>query len=66
MFLDVTKGHWLSMFRNRFPIGAPAIEMRVWTKDLPEFDRPNLSGAPRAGSDPAEKRREILDRRTDH
>src|SRR5215467_20529 len=32
MFLDFTKGHWLSMFRNRFPTGAPPLEMRVWTK----------------------------------
>src|SRR5260370_18097722 len=33
MFLDFTKGHWLSMFRNRFPIGAPPLEMRVMTKE---------------------------------
>ena len=23
MFLDVTVGHWLTMYRNRFPAGAP-------------------------------------------
>ena len=33
MFLDFTKGHWLSMFRNRFPTGAPPLEMRVMTKE---------------------------------
>ena len=33
MFLDFTKGHWLSMFRNRFPAGAPPIEMRVMTRE---------------------------------
>jgi hypothetical protein len=33
MFLDFTKGHWLSMFRNRFPTGAPSLEMRVMTKE---------------------------------
>ncbi len=33
MFLDFTKGHWLSMYRNRFPISAPPLEMRVMTKD---------------------------------
>jgi len=33
MFLDFTKGHWLSMFRNRFPIGAPPLQMRVMTKE---------------------------------
>ncbi|MDB5923931.1 MAG: hypothetical protein JWN13_2867, partial [Betaproteobacteria bacterium] len=33
MFLDFTKGHWLSMFRNRFPTGAPAVEMRIMTKE---------------------------------
>jgi len=49
MFLDFTKGHWLSMFRNRFPTGAPLLEMRVMTKErragveLAE-DLPNYSG----------------------
>ena len=33
MFLDFTKGHWLSMYRKRFPPGAPPLEMRVMTKD---------------------------------
>jgi hypothetical protein len=33
MFLDFTRGHWLSMFRNRFPAGAPPIEMRVMTSE---------------------------------
>jgi hypothetical protein len=33
MFLDFTKGHWLSMFRNRFPTGAPPLEMRLMTKE---------------------------------
>ena len=33
MFLDFTKGHWLSMFRNRFPTDAPPLEMRVMTKE---------------------------------
>ena len=33
MFLDFTKGHWLSMYRNRFPTGAPALELRVMTKN---------------------------------
>jgi hypothetical protein len=35
MFLDFTKGHWLSMYRNRFPTGAPPLQMRVMTKDRP-------------------------------
>jgi hypothetical protein len=49
MFLDFTKGHWLSMFRNRFATGAPPLEMRVMTKerrigvaladDLPNYSR---------------------------
>jgi hypothetical protein len=34
MFLDFTKGHWLSMYRERFTEGAPKIEMRVATQDL--------------------------------
>jgi hypothetical protein len=33
VFLDFTKGHWLTMYRNRFPAGAPPVEMRVMTKD---------------------------------
>jgi hypothetical protein len=49
MFLDFTKGHWLSMFRNRFPTGAPPLEMRVWTKERPvgvelAHNIPNCSG----------------------
>jgi hypothetical protein len=33
MFLDFTKGHWLSMYRNRFEADAPPLEMRIMTKD---------------------------------
>ena len=33
MFLDFTRGHWLTMYRNRFPAGAPLLEMRVMTRD---------------------------------
>jgi hypothetical protein len=33
MFLDFTRGHWLSMFRNRFGTDAPPVEMRVMTKE---------------------------------
>ena len=33
MFLDFTKGHWLSVYRNRFPSGAPPLEMRIMTKE---------------------------------
>jgi hypothetical protein len=48
MFLDFTKGHWLSMFRNRFP-GAPPLEMRVMTRERRvgvelAHDLPNYSG----------------------
>ena len=32
MFLDFTREHWLSMFWNRFPAGAPPLEMWVMTK----------------------------------
>ena len=49
MFLDFTKGHWLSIFRNRFLEGAPALEMRVMTKERRSGvalcdDVPNYSG----------------------
>jgi hypothetical protein len=33
IFLDFTRGHWLTMYRNRFPAGAPSVEMRVMTQD---------------------------------
>ena len=46
--LDFTKGHWLTMYRNRFPTEAPPLEMRVMTHerrggveladDLPNYD----------------------------
>lgn len=48
MFADFTKGLWLAMYRDRFPAGAPPLEMRVMTKerrssveladDLPNYD----------------------------
>ena len=52
MFLDFTKGHWLSMFRNRFPTGAPPLDMRVMTKERRAGvsladDVPNHSGQSR-------------------
>ena len=33
MFLDFTKGHWLTLYRDRFASGAPPVEMRLMTKD---------------------------------
>ena len=49
MFLDFTKGHWLSMYRNRIPTGAPPLEMRVMTKERRvgvelDDELPNYSG----------------------
>jgi hypothetical protein len=49
MFLDFTKGHWLSLFRSRFLEGAPPVEMRVMTKERRagvalSDDVPNYSG----------------------
>ena len=49
MFLDVTVGHWLTMYRNRFPDGAPPLEMRLMTKERRAGieladDVPNYSG----------------------
>jgi hypothetical protein len=49
MFLDYIKGHWLSMFRNRFLIGGPPLEMRVMTRERRvrverADDVPNYSG----------------------
>jgi hypothetical protein len=36
MLLEFTKGHWLTMYRSRFPSDAPPIEMRVMTRDRPQ------------------------------
>ncbi len=49
MFLDFTKGHWLALYRNRFPAGAPTPEMRIMTRDRREGvvladDLPNYAG----------------------
>src|SRR5216684_3283992 len=49
MFLDFTKGHWLTMYRNRFPADAPPLEMRVMTQDRRDGveladDLPNYDG----------------------
>jgi hypothetical protein len=32
IFLDFTRGHWLTIYRDRFPTGAPPVEMRVMTE----------------------------------
>ena len=48
MFLDFTKGHWLTLYRARLPGAVQALEMRVMTSDrrkgvvLPE-DAPNYA-----------------------
>ena len=51
MFLDFTKGHWLSLYRSRFGAGAPPVEMRIMTKDrrgdvVLGQDVPNYEGRP--------------------
>ena len=48
MFLDFTKGHWLTLYRARMPGSVPPLEMRVMTADrregvvLPQ-DAPNYA-----------------------
>lgn len=42
MFLEFAKGHWLSMYRRRFPEDAPKLEMRVMTRDRnPDCELPD-------------------------
>jgi hypothetical protein len=36
MFLDFTKGHWLTLYRARIPDSVPPLEMRVMTADRRE------------------------------
>jgi hypothetical protein len=33
MLLDFTKGHWISVYRTRFPDDAPPIELHIMTRD---------------------------------
>jgi len=49
VFLDFTRGHWLTIYRDRFPTGAPPLEMRVMTKERRDGieladDLPNYGG----------------------
>ncbi|THD72726.1 MAG: hypothetical protein E7813_03720 [Bradyrhizobium sp.] len=49
MFLDFTRGHWLTIYRNRFPTEAPPLEMRVMTQERRSGveladDLPNYAG----------------------
>ncbi len=51
MFLDFEKGHWLSLYRDRFEGHAPPVQMRVQTKYKPENavlsdDIPSYPGFP--------------------
>ena len=36
MFLDFTKGHWLTVYRGRLPDDIPPATMRMMTADRPE------------------------------
>jgi hypothetical protein len=36
VFVDFTKGHWLTVYRARLPNDVPPLEMRVMTADRPE------------------------------
>lgn len=50
MFLNYTKGFWLSIYRDRFGPGAPSVTMRVMTAERPEGmmlpdDMPNYAGS---------------------
>ena len=49
MVLDFTKGHWLTLYRNRFGADVPPLELRVMAADRPEGvvlpdDVPNYPG----------------------
>ena len=36
MFLDFTKGHWLTIYRGRLPADMPPATMRMMTAERPE------------------------------
>ena len=49
MFLDFSKGHWLSLYRGRIPDYAGPVQMRVMTRERPNGadlpgDVPNYPG----------------------
>lgn len=51
MFVDFTKGHWLSLCQKRFGPEAPPVEMRLMTRGLSSHvalddDVPNYPGRP--------------------
>lgn len=51
MFLDFTKGHWLSLYRSRFGAAAPPVQMRIMTSERRDDvvlgrDLPNYRGRP--------------------
>lgn len=35
MFLDFTKGHWLTIYRDRLPSDMPPATMRIMTAERP-------------------------------
>jgi hypothetical protein len=51
MFVDFTRGHWLSLYRRRFGAGAPPVRMRLMTAQRPAGvvlaqDMPTYPGRP--------------------
>ena len=49
MFVDFTKGHWLTVYRGRLPNNIPPATIRVMTAERPEGvilpdDMPNYPG----------------------
>lgn len=41
MFLEFSRGHWLSLYARRFPAERrPAVEMRTMTRDIVDGSRP--------------------------
>ena len=44
MFLDFTKGHWLTMYRNRFPAGAPPVCTENLIRVADVIESPKLVG----------------------
>jgi hypothetical protein len=49
MFVDVTVGHWLTVYRGRLPENIPAASMRLMTAERPKGvilpdDMPNYPG----------------------
>lgn len=59
MFLDFTKGHWLTLYRGRLSGGVPPLDMRIMTADR-RADTPLPNDVPNSAAHPGKFMRKLL------